>query len=444
MSVSKQEAIRALEEMGANPERLARITGGTTGVESPGRFAKSVAHVQQQEAIDQLRKQGVSEDELQRRGIIPEESLLTQFGRGAAGFGAGALQGLSKVGQGLGEAGIALQKYLPPRTGAEVSLEAPAPDVYAGPLSQFKGTFPAKVGEYIGQAGGELALGGAGASLGRAAGFAPAVATALGFGGAGAGATPGGVLPRAIAGATGAVPFPAIHQAARLARPRQFSLKSLAKVLRKTKARESGISKGLYSEAFAGTKSLKPTLSGETSGILGKAKNLAESDVDIRKSVKTFSESEKGVTEALHGMKADFGKFKRKLEKRNETLGLTKSEQAKLKFLERSEDVLEKDIKRNLNKVSPDRFEKYQAAQQHFAERIVPLTKEYPSLKKLFGKKEITKALFTDVGRDAPRAELIRKMADLETLGLGGKELRKLAKYLGTAALIGTGIKILK
>jgi len=393
--------------------------------------------------------EGTSEDTInqvmsQQAAGAPVEgppSLLSQIGRGAAAFGTGALQGLSKVGQGLGQAGIALQKYLPPHTGAEVSLEAPAPDVYAGPLSQFKGSVPAEIGEYIGQAGGELALGGAGGALARAAGFAPAAATALGFGGAGAAATPGGAIPRTIGGVAGAAPLPAAHQLARLIRPRQFSPKGLAKVLRKVKEKEGGISKGLYKSAFEGTESLKPTLSSETSGLLGDARKLVKSDKDIRDAFETLSKSKKSATEALHDLKADFGKSKRKLEARNETTGITESEQVKLRLLERGEAALSKDLERNLKKAGPDRFGKYQRAQKHFAEKMVPLTKEYPSLKKLFGKKkEISRSLFTDVSRDAPKAELIRKMADLEKLGLGGKELRKLAKYIGAGALIGTGV----
>lgn len=153
--------------------------------------------------------QGILKDKqpsmLQRFGKASQAGFGGLIGKDIPAFGLGALQGISDIGQGIGQLEAGGVNKIAALLGHPTHLVAPKGDVFYGPAAKLKGTLPANIGELAGQVGGYAAIDRPATAIAKLYGLAPRIADAVAGGFTGATLTPGGGFNRGVGAALGSL-----------------------------------------------------------------------------------------------------------------------------------------------------------------------------------------------------------------------------------------------
>jgi hypothetical protein len=244
------------------------------------------------------------------------------------------------------------------------------------------------------------------ADIGAFAGTEEAVAPilgALGLGGVGAGLLPrlgkrgiagfpagaaispqhrimGGILGSATAGA------PELLGSALRNFPNLF-LGKLAKSTAEASEKMKTIGKQLYDKSFEGTENLPPELSAAGKQSIENLKQVFPTPGSkVRKSIDIYEKNPS--IRGIHQLRSDLSKkFSSNLDVIQKK-GLETPVETEQTGLENAIDNLAQDTRTNLAKISPEKVQQYDIAQQHWRENVVPL-REFAPIRKLLGKQRL-------------------------------------------------------
>lgn len=367
--------------------------------------------------------------------------------------GLGALQGIAQLGHGLGQLETGGVNKIAALLGHPTHLHAPEPNVFVGPLAHLQGTFPAEVGKLGAETVGTLLPGAELGKIGEALGAGRRLATGLGLGTVGALTTPGTAGQRAVAGlVAGTAPevVPALGKIAKglgkggaaVAKsfdPKYWSATNLSKLITKTHGDQKVIARQLYNQAFKGTKNIKPFISPQTHNSLVDMIEGPAGSGDIKKSLLRFKDNT--TVEGLHALRSDLGTSLDKLNTKELKSGLDSFDGDKQTSLRGARAGIDNDLERSMLKSSPDNYSKYQRAQEHWKENVVPF-KAYPSLRKLLGPEhEITRSLYSDIAKKSVSADHLKNLMNLDPKSMAAarylKASGKKAAIYGIPTILG-------
>lgn len=369
----------------------------------------------------------------------PRESLLSKIGKGAEEFGLGALQSGAEAGRAIHQLGAGVLNKL-----FGTNLQTPEGSFFVGPAAGMEKTLPAKAGEMAGTIASAAIPG---AAVGRLTEAAPLLTRLLGYGGAAAATQPGGVAPRIEAGLLGAGGGAADYMTGILRKlPAYVSPKSLGKLIEKTAENQKKIGSNLYKEAFSNTKDVVPQISENTQQAFKNLLSVKPGRASLLRSVKRFNADQ--TPENLHTLKSDLGKVLQKLDEKSAKSGLTGNELDKKSYLKDSIAGVENDLENTMYRVSPENYDKYQEAQKHWKENVIPF-RNYPAIRRLLGpEREISPRLRTELMKeslgDAGSAAKLRDLMKLQRSGFAvpsniGQGLSRVWPY-GIGAVGGYGL----
>lgn len=312
---------------------------------------------------------------------------------GAGQLGTGVLQGAAKAGRGIGQLETGLVNKL-----LGTKLKSPEVDLYS-PLGVERGT-PAKAGEFIGQAGGDIALTSA---------LAPLIGGPLAMGSAGALATEGGAKERGIAGGLGlglGLGGQLLKKGTKQALL-HTSPKTMAKELEKHAANVDKTKSSLYKDVYSGTGGVKPTVTPEAIQNINRALK-SKGTTELEDTLKLYGENHS--PSKLHDIRKTVGRLSQKLADKEAKSGLSPADRdLKYHLTNKLMPSINDSLERTFNKLSPEKYGQFQKAQNYYKEYKVPLDK-YKSIKNLLGsEREISPALKRDLMKQNVTSESLRK-----------------------------------